>query len=69
MSVFSVLSHRDRGCGCGRGGWGGKGGGADGVSTGLRLWEEKVRALGNRVHTGLEGGGEFNEAQISHLGK
>lgn len=33
------------------------------------LWEEKVRALNNRVDTDHEEGGEFNEAQISHLGK
>ena len=41
-------------------------GGMDGRET---LWEEKVRALSSRVDTHHEEGGEFNEAQISHLGK
>ena len=44
LSVFSVLSHRDRGCGRGRGGWGCKGGGADGVSTGLQLCQGTWRS-------------------------
>lgn len=47
----------------------GTGGWREEPTVGKRLWEEKVRALGNRVHAGLEGGGEFNEAQVSHLGK
>ena len=59
----AMRKHYMGAAGQGTGGW------REEPTVGKRLWEEKVRALGNRVHTGLEGGGEFNEAQVSHLGK